>query len=87
MGWSVLCYSVLRGRGLARLCSTALSPLVLDCWGVYHDMGSGTTGPVHPLPTLDTAVLSLASTGSGVYEVTGSSTAVIFTHCSLSIPR
>ena len=50
-------------------------------------MGWGTTVPVHSLPTLDTAVFSLALTGSGVYEVTGSGTAVIFTHCSLSILR
>ena len=76
-----------RGRGLAWLWGTDISPLALDCRGVYHDMESVTTGPVYPLPTLDTAVFSLALTRSAVYEVTGSSTAVIFTHGSLSMLR
>ena len=51
---------------------------------MYHDVVSGTTPPVHEVPTLDTAIISLASTGSGVKVVTRSSTSVIL-HSLLSL--
>ena len=65
---SILLYFLSRAGDEATVCHgsaslIALFPLAFDCRGVYHEMVSGTTGPVPSLLTIDTAVSSLVLMG------------------------